>query len=317
MQRAATGTAGARADVERADEIGEVARGLNQMLAQLEHFQLELQARVDEATGELRETNARLVDGYQRMLALREALARAEQMAALGQMAANVAHQIGTPLNLISGYVQVMTAEAHDDPSALRRLQTVEAQIRKVTDAIRTMLDSARRPRLQRQPVDLRALVEQVCEVSRPALHAAGIDLRLDSGGALPSLMADPVQLELALFNLVSNSLDAMPDGGWLEIRASKTTGGVRLLIADSGTGIPADVLPRIFERWVTTKPAGRGTGLGLSITRDTIVGHGGTIDVRSEPGHGTVFTIDLPVTPAEAPPVLHKGNQVSVRHRN
>ena len=107
--------------------------------------------------------------------------------------------------------------------------------------------------------------------------------------------MADPVQLELALFNLVSNSLDAMPEGGWLAINASKTTAGIRLVIADSGSGIPADVLPHIFEPWVTTKPAGRGTGLGLSITRDTIASHGGTIEVRSEPGSGTVFTILVP----------------------
>jgi signal transduction histidine kinase len=244
------------------------------------------------------------------VFALREALARAEQMAAIGQLAANVAHQIGTPLNLISGYVQVMKEEAQANPSTLQRLQTVETQIRKVTDAIRTMLDSARRPVLQRQPVDLAVLIEQVCEVSRPALQAAHVELRLHVEESLPLLTADPVQLELALFNLVSNSLDAMPDGGSLAISASKTPDGIRLAIADSGTGIPADVLPRVFEPWVTTKPAGRGTGLGLSITRDTIVSHGGTIDVRSEPGDGTVFTIDLPLTRTEAPlvpPLLNR----------
>ena len=309
MRRAGSGSVGVRAAVERPDEIGDVAQGLNQMLEQLEQFQMELQTRVDRATGELRETNARLVDSYQRVFALREALARTEQMAALGQMAANVAHQIGTPLNLISGYVQIMKEEAQASPPALQRLQTVEAQIRKVTDAIHTMLDSARRPVLQRQPVDVAALIEQVCEVSRPALHAAKVELRLDVPELLPSIVADPVQLELALFNLVSNSLDAMPEGGWLAITASATTDGIRLTIADSGSGIPADVLPRIFEPWVTTKPAGRGTGLGLSITRDTIASHGGTIEVRSEAGRGTRFTIDLPrvnVTAAQAPSLLH-----------
>ncbi len=295
IQRAATGAVGARAAVERPDEIGEVAHGLNQMLEQLEHFQQELQARVDRATSELRETNVQLVESYQRMFALRAALARAEQMAALGQMAATVAHQIGTPLNLVSGYVQMMKEEARNDPSALQRLQTVETQIGKVSNAIRAVLDSARRPVLQQQLVNVAALSGQVCEVSRPALHAAKVDLRLDVERELPPLLADPVQLELALFNLVSNSLDAMPDGGWLAISATSTAGGIRLLIADSGTGIPADVLPRIFEPWITTKPTGRGTGLGLSITRDTIASHGGGIEVRSEPGHGTVFTIDLP----------------------
>jgi two-component system, NtrC family, sensor kinase len=157
------------------------------------------------------------------------------------------------------------------------------------------MLDYARRPGLQREHVDIGALVEQVCEISRPALRAANVEIRVDTKGPLPSLFADPVQLELALFNLVSNSLDAMPDGGRLEITALATAEGVRLVVADSGTGIPADILSRIFEPWVTTKPPGRGTGLGLSITRDAITSHGGVIDVRSEPGQGSVFTVDLP----------------------
>lgn len=295
MQRAGAGQLGVRATVDRPDEIGEVAEGLNEMLGRVEQFQAELQERIQEATGELRETNARLVESYQRVLALREALGQAEQMAALGQMAANAAHQIGTPLSLISGYVQVMIEEARSDARALHRLQTVEAQIRKVTDAVRAMLDYTRRPGLQRQRVDMAALVEQVCEISRPALHAADVEIRVDTQRPLPPLFADPVQLELALFNLVSNSLDAMPGGGRLDITLSATPEGVRLVVADSGTGIPAEVLPRIFEPWVTTKPPGRGTGLGLSITRDAIASHGGVIDVRSDPGQGTIFTIDLP----------------------
>lgn len=297
MKRAGAGQMGARAPIERADEIGEVADGLNEMLTRLEQFQSELQARVQEATGELRETNARLVESYQRVIGLREALGQAERMAALGQMAANAAHQIGTPLSLISGYVQVMTEEVRTDPRALKNLQTVEAQIQKVTKAVRAMLDYVRSPGLQRERVDIAALVEQVCEISRPALRAAKVEICVDIQGPVPSLSADPVQLELALFNLVSNSLDAMPDGGRLDVTLSATTEGARLIIADSGTGIPPDVLPRIFEPWVTTKPPGRGTGLGLSITRDVITSHGGRIEVSSEPGRGTLFTIDLPIS--------------------
>jgi signal transduction histidine kinase len=301
MRRAGAGEVGSRARVERRDEIGEVARGLNEMLDRLERYQAMLESRVAHTTGELRETHAELVASYRRILALREELARAAQLAALGRMAAQVAHQVGTPLNLISGYVQVMKDEAPDGSTSLHRLQTVEAQIRKVTEAIRTMLDTARRPAAQRTVVDLAALVDQVCELSRPALHAANVQVDLDIRRPVPPLLADPGQLELALFNLVNNSLDAMPGGGRLAITLSSSDAAIRLVIADSGTGIPPDVLPRIFEPWVTTKPAGRGTGLGLSLTRDTVGALGGTIDVQSEPGRGTVFTIDLPVAPAVA----------------
>jgi two-component system, NtrC family, sensor kinase len=307
MHRAGAGELGVRVDVGRNDEMGTVARGLNEMLARVERFQTDLQARVDDATRELRQTNTELVESYHRVLTLREALARAEQLAALGQMAANVAHQIGTPLNLISGYVQLMIEEAGVRPgsdrglTSLHRLQTVDAQIRRVTDIVRSMLDYARRPGLQRESVNVAALVDQVCEISRPALRAANVEVLVEASGSLPSISADPTQLELALLNLVSNSLDAMPSGGRLDISLSERAGGVRLVIADSGTGIPATVLARVFEPWVTTKAPGRGTGLGLSITRDVIESHGGFIGVRSEPGHGTVFTIDLPAASASA----------------
>ena len=300
MERAGAGEIGVRAPIDRPDEMGAVADGLNRMLGSLEQFHADLRARIDEATAGLREKNAELVDSYQRVLMLREALARAEQMAALGQMAANMAHQIGTPLNLISGYVQLMIQDARAAGDSLQRLETIQTQIGRVVSAVRTMLDYARRPTLERQNVDVAALVEQICEISRPALGAASVDVRLKIDGELPRIQADPVQLELALLNLVSNALDAMPRGGQLEIAASRATEGVRLTVSDTGAGIPADVLPRVFEPWVTTKPAGRGTGLGLSITREVVVSHGGSIAVRSEPGRGTVFTLDLPSAAAQ-----------------
>ena len=295
MKRAGAGEIGVRAPIDRPDEMGAVADGLNRMLASLEQFHADLRARVDEATAGLREKNAELVDSYQRVLMLREALARAEQMAALGQMAANMAHQIGTPLNLVSGYVQLMIHDARAAGDPLQRLETIQIQIGRVVAAVRAMLDYARRPTIQPQTVDIAQLIEQISEISRPALRAANVDVRLKVDSDLPSIQADPVQLELALLNLVSNALDAMPRGGQLQIAASRDGTGVRLTVSDTGAGIPPDVLPRVFEPWVTTKPAGRGTGLGLSITREVVVSHGGSIAVRSEPGRGTVFTLDLP----------------------
>jgi signal transduction histidine kinase len=142
-------------------------------------------------------------------------------------------------------------------------------------------------------------LLRRVTEVARPKLDAQGVRLDLRVAD-VPLVMADEVQLELALLNLVTNSLDAMPSGGVTSMTASRTAGGnVRIDVADTGTGIAPDLLPRIFEPWVTTKASGRGTGLGLSITREVVADHGGTITVKSEVGAGSAFTIELPAASA------------------
>jgi two-component system, NtrC family, sensor kinase len=301
MIRAGEGDFTARAERVRRDELGTVAAGLNDMLQRLQDFHEALQDRVDEATSELRVRNEELVETYQRVFALREALARAEQLAAVGQMAASVAHQVGTPLNLISGYVQMLQEEALDDPRTAERLVIVQEQIAKVASVVRTLLDQSRRP-ADRAPAAIESLLARVADVARPKLDASGIALTLDIERNLPPIWADSEQLELAVLNLITNSLDAMPHGGSLAMRASRTPGGVRIDIADTGTGIAKDLLPRIFQPWVTTKTAGRGTGLGLSITRDVVERHGGTISVVSDRGQGTTFTIDLPSSPVSEP---------------
>ena len=178
-------------------------------------------------------------------------------------------------------------------PRTGRRLAIVQEQIAKVAAVVRTMLDHARRPDT-RWPTSVQALLARVADVARPKLDASRISLTLDAAADLPSVEADSEELELAILNLVNNSLDAMPGGGTLAVRALLADGKVRIDITDSGSGISPELLPRIFDPWVTTKAAGRGTGLGLSITRDVISRHGGTITAESQPGHTTV-TILLP----------------------
>ena len=233
------------------------------------------------------------------MFALREALARADQMAAVGHMAASVAHQVGTPLNLISGYVQMIREDAGVDSRVTRRLEIVQEQIAKVTSIVRTMLDHARRPTPEGTDRRRRPAASACATWRGPKLDAQGVRLDL-SVAAVPAVMADAVQLELALLNLVTNSLDAMPSGGVMSISvgADRRRAARESRWPTRGPGIAPELLPRIFDPWVTTKEAGRGTGLGLSITREVVVGHGGTITVKSEVGVGSVFTIDLPAAP-------------------
>jgi two-component system NtrC family sensor kinase len=293
MQRAALGQLGARASVMRADELGAVSEGLNDMLARLEGFNAALHERVREATDELRAKNVQLGDSYYQLLMLREALARAERMAALGHMAASVAHQAGTPLNLVSGYVQMVRADSTLDPRVRERLLIVETQIQQVTRVLRTMLDQARQP-LQRERTGIAGIVERVCDLAAP--RAAQADVRVERmvPEPPPVVDVDVVQFELVLLALVSNALDAMPHGGTLTVHAAATGAGVRIEVADTGPGVPADRLDRIFEPWMTTKPAGQGTGLGLGIARDVVSAHGGTIVARNRESGGAVFIIEL-----------------------
>jgi signal transduction histidine kinase len=183
------------------------------------------------------------------------------------------------------------------DERTRARLITVDAQIQQVTRVLRTMLDRARQPSGV-AIVALANVIERVRELAQPRLSRANIQLELSVDGDLPFIKADAAQLEMALLNLVTNALDAMPDGGTLSIAARTCADGARLEIADTGGGIAASVVDRLFEPWVTTKPAGQGSGLGLAIVRDVVRGHGGSIAVSNQPA-GAVFVITLPAAPA------------------
>jgi len=281
-------------EVARSDEMGEVATGLNQMLERLADFNLALEERIRAVTSALDRSHAERIDSYQRMLAMRDALGESERLAAVGQTAASVAHQVGTPLNLISGHVQLLLAQPDLPAETVRRLKVIQDQIARVTEAVRGLVEHVRRPGLNGQ-IDVGELLRSIGVLIRPRLVAAGVQMGGQIAEGLPAVRGDRSELEMALLNLVSNAVDAMPSGGDLRIGASAVDDGIRIVVEDSGSGIPPDLLPRIFEPWVTTKPPGRGTGLGLSITRDVIVRMGGTIGAAQASPHGTIITVTLP----------------------
>jgi signal transduction histidine kinase len=297
MARASAGDLEARVDEVRADEIGAVAGGLNVMLARLADFNTALRREVEEATRELRETNRQLAETAQRLFGARRDLARSEQLAAAGRMAADVAHQVGTPLNLVSGYVQMLLAEQPAGSREAKKLRTVREQIDRVTTIVQGLLDKARRPALDRRATSPAALVAGVAELARPTLAAAHIELSLDVPAGLPAIFVDVGQIEQALLNLVTNSRDAMPEGGRLRLSARRLDGFVEVAVSDSGHGMPAEVVSQVFDPLFTTKPPGRGTGLGLPIVREVVAAHGGTADFASRVGEGTTVTLRLPST--------------------
>jgi signal transduction histidine kinase len=243
--------------------------------------------------GDLSLRDAQLASSRTQLFAVRESLAHAERVAALGQMAATVAHQAGTPLNLISGYVQLLLEDSRTDERTRTRLRTIDAQIGQVTRVLRTMLDRARHAP-QSELVRVADVIEHVRDMSAPRLSRTNIRLVVDVDDSVPRVKAHAAQLEMALLNLVTNALDAMPAGGVLTISVSGGADGVRIEVADTGPGIPGAIADHLFDPWVTTKPAGQGTGLGLAIVRDVVHAHNGRVSVRSEP-QGAVFVIDLP----------------------
>ena len=304
MQRAASGQLNARAPVDGLDEIGVIARGLNDILQGLERLKESFDMRVEAATDVFRQKNVEIADSHREMALLSEALARAGRLAALGQAAANMAHQIGTPLNLISTHVQLLIQSTPPEADSIDRLKAIQDQIGKLTAVVRTALDASRPPAVPHERADLVTLVRRVCQMAGPMLQEAGIEIEVVTPTQSAEVLTDPVQFELALLNLITNSVDAMASGGKLTVHLERVNDRLRLEIHDSGAGIPPELLGHVFDPWVTTKPQGKGSGLGLSIARQVVTSHGGTIRAENRPGKGAVFTIDLPVASGTDPQV-------------
>ncbi len=239
IAQAHRGDLSARAHVPHDDELREVANGLNAMLAELEDLHRTLTERVAGKTEELRERNAQLVRSYESILQLRETAARAQELAAVGQTMANVAHQIGTPLNLASGHVQLLQREL-TDPALQRRLTIVQDQIERVASTVRDLLQRAR-PRPDARQVDVVAMLDShrgrdAGTPVRSSRHA-----RAARAAELPTVTADETQLELAILNLITNAQDAMRESGTLTLAAVAADREVRIEVIDTGGGIAPD----------------------------------------------------------------------------
>jgi PAS domain S-box-containing protein len=229
-----------------------------------------------------------------------EQMARSEKLSALGQLAMGMAHDFTNLLQAILGHTQLIAHEP--SPERLQRgLATIEQAVRDGVETVGRIRRFARRDVDRRlEHVDLRDVVRQAIEIVRPRwsqsdLKGTPITIRLGLG-PVPGIQARAAELREALINLVLNAVDAMPRGGSITLETRRDGDWVLLAVTDTGTGIPADVRRRIFEPFFTTKDSG--TGLGLSIVSGIISSYGGTIDVDSDPGAGTTFTIRLPAPP-------------------
>ena len=218
-----------------------------------------------------------------------------EKMAAIGQLAAGIAHEVCNPLSSISAVVQVLKRE-HVDAAVGERLDLIQTHIQRITDIVRKLMRLAH-PGVDRwEPVDLKATLDEVVRLIAYDRRARNVRIDWAPTDADLELHGLRDQLQQVFINLALNALDAMPDGGELRIRAEKQGQSIVVRLADTGCGVPPELGRRIFDPFFTTKPQGKGTGLGLAVSYGVVQRHGGTIDFESNNGRGTVFTIELPI---------------------
>lgn len=272
MRRVERGDLTARAETERTDEIGELARDFNAMVRSL-----------DTAKRELHESHEKQMQ-------------QAGKLATIGELAAGIAHEIRNPLAGIGAAVEVL-AEHH--PETNREIvQEIQHQTQRLNTTLCDLLDFARFREPEIAPCDLADIVQRMLTLVRPDAQKHHVQIVDELPADLPLLHADATQVQQALLNLFLNGIQAMPNGGTLTVRALTQDNRLSLTIADTGVGIAPEIREKIFSPFFTTKH--RGTGLGLAITRTIMEKHRGAISVESELGKGTTFRLDFPIQPPD-----------------
>lgn len=294
----AEGNLGYQLEVQSTDEAGELAASFNRMSLQLRAANEEivswaktLEDRVEEKTRELKRAHAHVL--------------QVEKMATIGKMAAVVAHEINNPLagiltyaKLLKRWVERGEVVTPKKDEAEQCLDLIAGESRRCGDLVKNLLNLSRTSPMNIQTTDLNTVVDRSVRLITHQLRSNGIELHLDLAPGLPNLPCDPGQIEQVLLALVVNAIDAMPRGGnlWLSTRFAEPTMELAIEVRDDGAGIPDDILDRIFEPFLTTKESGKGVGLGLAVSHNIVERHRGRIDVRSEVGKGTTFTVLLPL---------------------
>jgi signal transduction histidine kinase len=225
---------------------------------------------------------------------LQAQLRKTERIAELGTLASGMAHEIGTPMNVILGRAEYLMDRVTEEP-VKKGLRTIVTQVERITRVMNQLLSFARRKAPERRPLDLRCVMEDGIEMFQERLARSRIQVEMALVGDCPVVSADHDQMSQVFINLVMNAIHAMPDGGTLRIGLAPEQQMVKLTVADTGHGIPRDVIKKVFDPFFTTKEFGQGTGLGLTVVKGIIDEHQGSIAVESEEGKGTTFVILLP----------------------
>jgi len=267
MKRAGLGDYGARAVLRGGDEVGELSNVFNRMMDELE--------------------SARERENVQRAQ-----LAHTEKMAAVGTLAAGVAHEVNNPLAGVAACLENLRAHPDDVEMRTRYLDLIEDGLKRIERTISNLLDFSRQREIRPEPTSINHNLRHVVELVGYQLRRANIEVVFDLDRDEALVMADHFQMEQLFLNLVLNAIDAMPDGGTVTLRTRVRGGEVIAEVIDSGTGIPEEIQDRLFDPFFTTRDVGEGTGLGLAVSDSIVAAHGGTIEVESKVGEGATFRV-------------------------
>jgi two-component system NtrC family sensor kinase len=230
-------------------------------------------------------------------------LIRSARLAAVGEMAAGVAHELNNPLTTIIGFLQLALEELSPQVIKQTDLDLVLSEAQRARGVVRRLLDFSRQSEAVRVSVQVNTLIREVVALIQHQIASSCVELETELAQDLPEVLADPEQLKQVLLNLIQNALQAMPEGGQLTLGSRPQPSpdhpgdpGICLIVSDTGSGIPPESQGRIFEPFYTTRPGGDGTGLGLSVSYGIVTAHHGVIEVRSSAGQGSVFSVWLPV---------------------
>ena len=286
-----------------------------QLTTRLETERGILRDRVREATIELEKRNQQLQETNLELWRTNRRMNELGRLAAAGQTAAHFAHEVGTPLNLISGHVQLLKSDLERDPhDAESRIRTISAQIERIERIVRRMLDKTRFE-TELAPLDLNSVLRKLCDAMSPAFDKRNIRLVETLAANLPLMAGSSDRLQQLFLNLLNNSLDAMPEGGEIQIHTTledKPGKPQRVVVdfIDTGLGMTPEVMSHIFDPLYTTKDRGHGTGLGLVIVSQIVSEHGGRVEVESELGRGTRFRLSFAAITNDAAAVVVENHE-------
>ncbi|MCH8851709.1 MAG: HAMP domain-containing protein [Planctomycetes bacterium] len=268
------------------ESVTQMAHALKHSQERVQHWEHQLENTIDQRTKELEESQA--------------LLAQQEKMAALGLMAAGIAHEVGNPLSAISTILQRM--EMNAPPEVRKKCEIMSQQIDRISRIIHELRQFSRPvSHAEDVPVNLNDVLRQSVQVCRYDPRAKNIQIEQDLDPNLPSIKGNPDRWQQVFLNIIINAFDAMPEGGQLSVISRSVDGRAELCFRDTGVGMTAEQMRKLFHPFFSTKRNGHRFGLGLSVCAGIVRGSGGRIDVRSQLGRGTEFHIIIPSRPADS----------------